>query len=297
MLTIEPPIYQLRGATVLRDHADPDQFYVLPPAVRLARGDDGKLDFHLFKYRRDLTDNPALDPTRALGAGIVELVTEAAVDDLDRLAADVGSAAGRPAARLSPVLFRAGEARLILAHGSGDAMVEDVAALAPAPLVSPHRAVFSLALSAEGASLFEQAARGGQIPAGVAYQLRFLALTPALSARVTMDYDRIYDRFSASVGFTYYVSLKLDLDLAWLVEHDFVKIEIISFTDQADQQRQQQLVMDLVKARIQADFFRSGIPPKTDDGIGGPLAQMLGGLVGKGEVTSATALFVLKAKY
>jgi hypothetical protein len=32
-----------------------------------------------------------------------------------------------------------------------------------------------------------------------------------------MDYERIYDRFAASVGFTYYVSVKLDVDLAWLL--------------------------------------------------------------------------------
>src|SRR4029453_12508648 len=123
------------------------------------------------------------------------------------------------------------------------------------------------------------------------------ALTPSLHARVTMDYDRIYDHFSASVGLTiYYVSARLDLDLSWLVEHDFIRIEIIAFTDAADRDRQQDLVMNLVKTRIQNDFFRSGIPPEPSDAaLSGPLAGLLGGLGGS-KVSSTSALFVLKAK-
>jgi hypothetical protein len=195
-------------------------------------------------------------------------------------------------------LFRSGSVHAIAAHASGDNFIEDLVETSKAPIASPYHSAFALALSAEGASLFEQAARGGQIPAGVAYEMRFLALTPSLHARVTMDYERIYDHFSAAIGFTiYYVSARLDLDLSWLVEHDFVHIEITAFTDTADRDRQQELVMNLVKARIQNDFFRSGMPPEPQEGaLSGPLGQLLGGLVGS-KVTSTSALFVLKAKF
>ncbi len=67
MLTIKPPFYQIRGVTIFRDHERPDDFYYLPPRAALARQGD-RLSCTLFKYRRDLTDNPALDPTRARGA-------------------------------------------------------------------------------------------------------------------------------------------------------------------------------------------------------------------------------------
>ncbi len=296
MLTIEPPIYQHRGVTVFRDHADPDQFYYLPPLPRLARSGDEAPPLTLYKYRRDLTDNPALDPTRARGAGLALFEVEAALDSPARLQAEVASLSGRSDARLAPVLFRSGEVRAILAHAEGDRLVEDLAESRTAPVAAPHHAAFALALTAEGATLFEQAALGGLLPVGVAYELRFLALTPALSARVTMDYERMYDHFSASVGFTYYVSAKLDLDLTWLIENDLVKIDIVTFTDRADEERQRELVMDLVKTRIQRDFFRSGIPPKPEEGVSGPLGEMLAGLVGGSEITSASAVFVLKAK-
>lgn len=293
MVTIDPPFYQIRGTTILRDHQNPDQFYYFPGVPRIAAG----VPVQIFKYRHDVTDNPALDPTRARGAGMAQFEVEIPPPKLAGLQSDLASRSGRPNAVLSPLMFRSSQVHAIVAQSTSDRLIEDLVETHSAPLVEPHHAAFMLALTAGGATLVEQAALGGQLPVGVAYEMRFLALTPSLHARVTMDYERIFDRFSASVGFTYYVSVKLDVDLAWLVEHDFVKIEITSFTDQADQQRQQQLVMNLVKMRIQQDFFRSGMPAVPEEGVSGPLGQMLAGLVGSGSnITSASAFFVLKAK-
>lgn len=296
MITIEPPLYQIRGMTIFRDHENPDQFYYLPDRPQIARQGDG-LAFALYKYRRDLTDNPSLEPTHARGAGIALFEVEIPAPRVAILEAELASRTGRTNVRLSPVLFRTSTVHAILARSPQDRLIEDLVETHRAPVSVPHHTAFALALTAEGATLFEQAARGGQVPVGVAYEMRFLALTPALHARVTMDYERIYDRFSASVGFTYYVSAKLDVDLAWLIEHDFIKIEITAYTDEADQRRQQQLIMDLVKLRIQQDFFRSGMPPEPQPGLMGPLGDMLAGLFGSSEITSASAFFVLKAKY
>jgi hypothetical protein len=296
VLTIEPPVHVLRGLVIFRDDEDADQFHFLSPVPRLAE-ENGRTAFTLYKYRRDLTDNPALEPTRARGAGLALFEVETPVRSLALVAADLASETGRSDPRLSPVVFRSGEVRTIVAHAEGDGLVEDLVDGRSAPLTFPHHAAFALALSAEGATLFEAAARGGALPVGVVYELRFLALTPALHAHVWMDYDRIYDHFATSVGFTYYVSVRLDLELAWLVEHDLIKIDIVTFTDAEDQQRQRQMVMDLVAARVQQDFFRTGIPPAPEEGMGGALAQLLGGALGKSEITSASALFVLKAKY
>jgi hypothetical protein len=293
VITIDPPFYQIRGTTILRDHENPDHFYYLPGLPRIAAG----VPFQLFKYRHDVTDNPVLDPTRARGAGMAQLEVEIPAPKLAGLQADLASRSGRPDAVLSPLMFRSSQVHAIVAQSPSDRLIEDLVETHTAPLVEPHHAAFMLALTAGGATLMEQAALGGQLPVGVAYEMRFLALTPSLHARVTMDYDRMYDHFSASVGFSYYVSVKLDLDLAWLVEHDLIKIDITSFTDQADRQRQEKLVMNLIAMRVQQDFFRSGMPPAPQEGVAGPLAQMLAGLSGSGSnITSASAFFVLKAK-
>lgn len=303
MLTIEPPYYQVRGIVLFRDHADPDQFYYLPPPPRLARSGARPL-FTLLKYRRDLTDNPALDPTRARGAGLAFFEVEAALDpgQVAALTSEVASQAGRPDARLVPVLFRSGEVRALIAHAEGDRFIQDLSEVHAAPIAAPHHAAFALALSAEGATLMQRAAAGGPLPVGVAYELRFLALTPALHARVHMDYSRVYDRFAASIGFQYknYVRAELDAELQWLVEHDIVKIEITAFTDTEDQKRQQQLVHDLIVARLQQDFFQPNLPPDPTSQGNPMLSQLLGAISGGGggkEPSSSSALFVLKAKY
>lgn len=296
MLTIEAPFYQVKGVTVFRDHENPDQFYCLPAAVRLARqGADRSLAFTLYKYRRDLTDNPSLDPTSARGAGLALFETEMPLEKPDVLRSELSSLAQRPNAHIEPILFRSGVVHALAAHKTGDNFIEDLVETSSAPLSSPYHSAFALALSAEGAALFQQAALGGQLPVGVVYEMRFLALTPSLHARVRMDYERIYDHFSTSIGFTYYVSVKLDLDLEWLIQHEFVRIEITAFTDSADRDRQQELVMNLIKTRIQNDFFRSGIPPDPGQGVSGPLGALLGNMLGS-RVSSASALFVLKAK-
>jgi hypothetical protein len=297
VLTIEPPFYQLRGVTIFRDHERPDDFYYLPSRATLAKQGD-QLSCTLFKYRRDLTDNPALDPTRARGAGLAQFETQVPAANVALLQAELATLSGRPDAKLSPVLFRTCQVNAILARQQQDTFITDLVETRAAPLTVPHHAAFAMALSAEGATLFEEAMNGGQLPVGVAYEMRFLALTPSIHARVSMDYERIYDHFSASVGFTYYVSVKLDLDLTWLVEHDLIKIEITSFTDDADQQRQRDLIMNLIAIRIQKDFFRSAVPPKPEDGLAGPLGQMLNGMLGSSSsgISSASAFFVLKAR-
>lgn len=297
MITIEPPFYQLRGTMVFRDHERPAQFYYLPTRTVLAKGAGG-LACTLYKYRRDLTDNPAMTPTKAKGAGLALFETELSAPNLTLLQADLASVTGLTDITLAPVLFRSSVSSAIVAHAKGDGLLEDLVQAHSAPLTMPHHAAFALALSAEGATLFEAAARGGQLPVGVVYEMRFLALSPALHAKVWMDYERIYDHFSVSTGFTYYVSIKFDVDVAFLVEHDLVKIEITSFTDAVDAQRQRDAIMKLVAMRIQQDFFRSGMPKAPQPGVAGPLGQMLNGLVANSSegITSASAFFVLKAR-
>ena len=302
MLTIAPPYYQLRGLTVFRDHEDPDQFYYLPPAPRLARNGERPL-FTLFKYRRDLTDNPELEPTRARGAGFAQLEVEAALSPLqaEALRGELAGRTGRPDARLAPVLFRSAEAQAVILQSDDGRMLQTLAQHQPAPITAPHRVAFSLALSAEGASLMQRAAEGGDLPVGVTYSLRFLALTPALHARARLDYRRVYERLAASLGVEYprVGRAELDGELAWLIENGAIQIELISFVDAEDSKRQQDLVLALLKARLEQDFFQPSLPPSpTTAGNGGALGQLLRSLINdSGEPSAASAMFVLKAKY
>jgi len=281
VITVENPLL-LNGVPVFHDSDDQDLFWVLPASPHLAATPVGDSSFTLFEYRT----------ADGSGGGFAELEIELTTPS----GAALASATGRENARLAPVLFRDGDVQLLTAQGSGESLVQEVLGSSVAPITPPFHTVFALDVTEQGAALLAQSATLPTAPIGVVYQLRFLAQTPALHAHVTMDYDRMYDHFSASLGFTYYVSVRLDLELSWLVEHGYVTIEITQFTDAADQLRQQQAVLDLVHARIQGDFFRSSLPHDTDAApVAGALGQLVGNQVGQ-KVTSTTALFVLKAR-
>jgi len=115
VLTIEAPYYFIKGNTVFRDHQDPDQFYFLPGNPKLA-AENGKLDFTLYKYRFDITDNPGSDPTRAKGAGLALFSTEIPAANFQALQDEVASQSGRSNARLTPVIFTTASVHALVAH-------------------------------------------------------------------------------------------------------------------------------------------------------------------------------------
>lgn len=286
----------LRGVTVLRDHADPDLFYYLPGVPKLVLDAQG-MAFTLYKWRRDLSDNPNLEPDQARGAGLALFETSCALAEGVQagLVAEIGATVGRPDARLVPAPFRRGHVRTIVASGEG--MTTDLLLTELAPLFAPWQAAFSLGLSAEGAGLFQRALEGERLPIGVAYEWELDGLLPALHADVTMDYERIYRSFEASVGFqfTYGITWRAELDLVIkkLMEEDAIKVEIIAFQDTEDQRRQQEQVMDLIRARVESGFFRTAIPKEAQSSSG-----LLGALIGtSGSISSSSGMFVLKARY
>ncbi len=300
MLTLEPPFFEVDGYTIFRDSADPDLLYYLPRSPRLARrGDQPALE--LLKYRYDLSLAPPDDPTRGPGAGIAMFEAEAGLEEGEhaRIESDAGRQAGRSSARLVAAPFLAGTVRALVAgSGEDNALMTALESELPAPLTSPFRTAFVLQLTAEGARLVEEAVNGGTMPVGLVYELEFDALLPALHARVTMDYERIYDRFAASIGFEYQmIRAELDLDLAWLEENGFIDIEITSFVSDEDKRWQEQFLMELLKGRIVRDFFQSAMPDRPTGGsAGGALAGLLGSAMGS-EPDSSSAMFVLKLKY
>jgi hypothetical protein len=281
VITVDRPLL-VDGALVFRDGDDPDRFYALPAAPHFAATPTGDAAFSLLEYRG----------TDGAGGGFAQLEIELGLPS----ATSLSSVTGRPNATLSPVLFRSGDVSLMTIQGTGDSLVRAVMGSTVAALSPPFHTVFALDVTEEGAALLAQSATLPTAPIGVLYQLRFLAQTPALHAHVTMDYDRIYDHFSVSLGFTYYVNVRVDAEFSWLVEHGYVTVTITEYTDQADQLRQEQAVLDLVKARIEADFFSTGLPADPGDaGISGPLGAILSDQLGS-QINSNSAMFTLKAR-
>jgi hypothetical protein len=295
VLYLDAPIGPIDGLMVFSDHADKDLFYYINDRPRLARN-DGVPEFVFLKYKRDITDNPTLSPEdkEHIGGGFLAFTVDLSVDEQvlkavrGKLAAFAG---GTP--KLTPVQFRKGSVRLSITKdvaGQEDAPVgttpgttffEQVYGSTKPSLVGDNRATFGVILDHEGATLMEAALRSGISPIGVIYDLEYLGLRPAFDVKIHADYKRIYSHLEVEFGLKASygpISAAVDIGLAWqkLKDEGAIKVEVISFTDDADLRRQADAAFDWFKTELLRDFFKSSLEPPSfmRQGQGGLLSSL-----------------------
>ena len=280
MLYLDKPIGPIKGMMIYRDHEDRNLFYYVPERPRLARN-DGVPEFIYLKYKRDITDNPAFDPsTKAeLGGGFLSFTVDLGIDDtqLDDIKHELSKFADGEV-KLSPIQFRKGSVRLSISKDTADApnaqpgqprgltFFEDPVGTSKPSLFGFNRATFTVVLTQEAATLFEAAFRSGISPIGVIYDLELLGLRPAFNVKITADYKRIYDHLEIQFGAKgeiYGVALAVDIGVAFqkLRDNGSIKVEVLSFTDDANLRKQADDAFDWFKKELLKDFFQSALEP------------------------------------
>src|SRR5262249_52254681 len=140
-------------------------------------------------------------------------------------------------------------------------------------------------LSQEGATILDQAYQQGTGPIGVIYAFKYTAMRPALDVRITADFERVYQKFSASLEGQYYF-LKAGIDAAFeeLVQDGTIKIEVANFTGDQEARYKEKWALDFFKDNLLKDWFE---PPLSlgkvsgDDGGGGSVLSGLGDVLSK----------------
>jgi len=295
MLYLDNPIGSMHGLMVYRDHANPRLFYYMSERPRISRTAQGRPEMSLIKYKRDLTDNPAFDPTQAksLGGGLFTFTVDLGVDAgvLGAVRSDLSRRVSGEI-NLSPIQFRGGTVRLSTtkkateAEGggatSGFAFFEEVLGATVPTLLGDNRAVFSIVLTQEGATLIEAALASGISPVGVIYELNTLAMRPAFHVKAVAEYSRIYEHFEMEMGIRSRVgrtAMAAEINDAWqkLVEIGAVKIEVLQFTDDDDLRKQATDALAWFQNELLKDFFKSNLQPPSFMARGsgqGMLAQL-----------------------
>ena len=218
MISLTPPYHVIQGYTLLPDHADPRQYYVLPPAPSLAQEQDGRPSFSLVQYLGGGAG------AQRISGGLLTLTTE-----LDVPTATLADLAGRLASRLggntgplhlAPVLYDSGTVELIAlgstsgapsggaseggvstgpsqpqlpdaGAGSGPFQIHFLGAGRPS-LGGDNRAVFQLLLDETAAELVERALEAPDLPLIAIYRLTFAALRPSYEINVQADWSKVY---------------------------------------------------------------------------------------------------------
>ncbi len=286
MLALDSPLGTVAGTVLFGDHADARLVHVIPTAPRLA-STDGRPDMSLQTV-------PPEDATEE-GAALLTFVTELTVDDAQRAAIrDHLDDLGMTEVRLAPVQWKAGRAVLATALSEGDGFVERALGETPVGDGGANRAVFSLLLSEQGASLVHGllSQDSGPSALGIRYELTYLGLRPALDVRIRADYGRVFDEFA--MGFEFGVAYQgvgvragVDIATRRLVENGAIEIEVMHFTDDADFRTRVDKAVQWFQERLLRDFFTSSLQPPGQEDL---LARATSAAVALGAATLQDAL-------
>ena len=276
MLLFSSSTFTINGITVFPDHQDPNQFWYLPGPVGLeTEAGSSEPQFLLILYSPDVaaagiagvgflnvTLCLTLSPTnKSAILGQIGLHFPNAVDPL-----------------LSPVSFDSGTVQIValnmqggggttLAAGtvpSGQA-VDGILGASNPELFGNNDALFALTLSAEGATILEQAFQDGMTPVGGIYNLQFTGVQPALNVKITADLSRVYNSFSVDLSAkAYYVSADIDATFENLKQNGSIKIEVQNLLVGAAGADQETQALNLFKDQILSQWFTPSLSPTTE---------------------------------
>lgn len=255
MILLDGPI-EVLGVTLYRDHAAPGCFHYLPGPPRPAT----EAGIQLMRFRGE----------RA--GGVLTLDADLAWPDATlRAVRETLEAQGMSDVTLTPVLFRAGVARLTTLGvdassevGSKQSLVERVIGAAEPSLLGRQRVAFSITLSPEGASLARAALEGSTAPMILAYELTFAGLVPARGLRARVRYHMGYERLRARAqGGALWASADLDRESERLRSEGIVEIEDVDYRgdDAAALAARRRDAEATARELVETVFFRPAASP------------------------------------
>ncbi len=211
MLTFESPFYEIEDVIVFRDHASPITFHYLAGPPRLTRSPDENPNLLLLKYKKALDAmTTGAAPTRdQLGGAFLLFGVDCGLSEStknaikNKLQAFVPPDAGD--ITLVPVLYTKGTVSVVALDQQQAAaaseqdekrdegkFVRGILGSSTPSLLQDQRAIFSISLTPDAATLIEEAYESDLSPIGVMYELQFAGLRPALSVKAEVDMKRVY---------------------------------------------------------------------------------------------------------
>ena len=246
------------GLIVYRDHISPRTFHYLPAAPHLTTV-DGKPAIALIRYRG------------TTGGGFLSLDVTVHPDEarLARAQAALTRRFNGPV-DLVPVLLAEASVRLTMldSDATSPRLVERVIGTARPSLSGDARAIFSLTLTREAATLVEAALRTGTAPVAIVYDLAFNGLHPARGLKIRLAYQMSYDylRTRAAVNSLWFKA-DLDREIEALRRDGHVEIEDVDYgatdldPDTAAKRRDE--VQALLRELTATLFFQPAASPAT----------------------------------
>jgi hypothetical protein len=320
MLYLNPPFYFINGVSIFPDHEDPQQFYYLPAAPHLTQLLDAASgqripQLQLIEYRGEAGNGGFLNFDCNIGLE---------QDALDDIANELKSQAKlRQPPRLAPVPVVDGTVKLILldkqtpdsapagapapAGGPAPAAGGVTAGGTPGPvfvarilqsqkpaLYGDNQATFSVQLTQNGVTVLHQALQGEMSPIGIVYGLDYLALRPAYSIRLHMDWDRIQKHLDEHFGIdSIFTSVDIDTAIDKLIDERAIVFEVDTFVPEGEDTSSIISSRDKAEAEVRDmitnAFFEPSLNPEKETKDGWDKAEHLMKTAGAMAVTGGWA--------
>lgn len=275
MLVFDSSALTIEGITIFRDHAEKTQFWYLPGPVSLARrASDNRPSLTFMKYKRAAG-------TANRGGGFLTFEVALRLDsDLERRITERLASISHGQPRLSVVPFDDGTVQCIAlnvqgaggTHATVDAnapagsfrAVETILGASKPSLQGDNVAAFSLELSAEGATILETSFKDRATPIGVIYDLKYTGLRPAFNVKITADFKQVFTHFSSSAnGQRGFVRAGIDAGFEKLTRSGAIKIEVLDFTNTAENEARVKDALDFFKTQVLTNWFTPVLVPGT----------------------------------
>ena len=338
MLYLEAPFYFINGVSILRDHADPLQFYFMPMAPRLRRvldsatgrkvpqiqlieyksataGNGGFLNFDVtlgledaelddiaseLKRMAQLSDKPKLVPVPVIDGSVRLMLFGQESGGGAAVPPKTGTGAGTGAAQPPPIVVSTtttpaapDQARFVLKMDHA----------AKPSLYGDNVAAFSVQLDQYGATILDQALTKSEMaPVAVVYQLDYLALRPAFSVKLHIDWDRVQTYMDESYGHEgWFDSVQIENSVNKLVETKVIVMEADDFVPDAEDQGATAERFKAAQARVMNmitdAFFQSSLPPMQDRPDGWDKANSVVNDIGRNAGTGGIGGMIGKFSY
>lgn len=310
MLYLNPPFPFINGVALFGDHEDPLQFYFMPTAPKLTLLDDpasgrkipaiqlikyrgkagtgGFLNFDCniglsqeeiddlkeeLKRQLHLAKTPNLSPLPVVD-GTVKLML------LDKQTGDApGSPASPPSPGGSPPPSGPNDTTDVTDKPKIDFVNEILQAAKPA-LYGNNQATFSVQLSQYGVTVLEQALQGIMSPIGIVYSLDYLALRPAYSIRLDIDWNRVQHHMDESFGVdSIFTSVEIDKAIDKLKDDRAIVFEVDTFVPEGEDTKEIIASRDQAEAEVRDmitnAFFEPSLNPEKETKDGWDKAEHL----------------------
>ncbi len=283
MLYLNPPFPMINGVSLFPDHLDEHLFYYLPLAPKLTLRQDAASgaripQIQLVKYRGEAGNGGFLNFDVNVG------VEGEALDEIRRELKRMLRLRQTPV--LSPAPLVDGTVKMMLfgkqsatgenggdgdgdgdgdGGGDGPKFVVKIDQHAKPARDGNNQAAFSVALDQYGVTVLEQALQGEMSPIGVVYSLDYLALRPAYSVQMQVDWERVQTHLEESFSVDVVVfSSQIDDVVDKLIEEQVIRFDVDTFVLESDDpgviSRRDQWVNE-VREMIIDGFFEPSLDP------------------------------------